>query len=94
MERVEFEEQAEAFREKMLAQQDLPMEERTFPESTEEWPHIDAVVTCRTPGCPVEGQPYQVRLAVPVNGIYQAACHPCGQQHTEIIAEFDDGPVN
>ncbi|MCE7081171.1 hypothetical protein [Streptomyces sp. ST2-7A] len=94
MKHTEFEEQAEEFREEMLVQQNLPEGERAYPESTEEWPHIDAVATCRTEGCPVEGQPYPVSLPVPVNGIYQAVCGRCGQQHTELIAEFDDGPVN
>lgn len=42
------------------------------------WPHVDLIATCKTPGCPVEGVSFDVRLAENVDGSYICECAQCG----------------
>lgn len=49
-----------------------------------EWPSVPHVVTCRTPGCPREGDPIEVDLHENVDGVFRAVCGPCGQPHTDM----------
>ncbi|MFI2761408.1 hypothetical protein ACH5A3_21440 [Streptomyces echinatus] len=43
----------------------------------EEWPTVEADVTCRTPGCPVEGVAFRVTMYRNVDGSLRAQCGRC-----------------
>ena len=45
----------------------------------EEWPSVQAEVTCRTSGCPAEGRAHVVTVHENVDGSYAVECGPCGQ---------------
>jgi hypothetical protein len=93
MRRAEHEKRAAEFRGRLAAIGARPAGERVWPELAE-WPTVDATATCRTPDCPAEGVAFAVRLHVNADGVYRAACGCCNQQHTELYAGYDDGPVN
>lgn len=42
------------------------------------WPTVERVATCRTPGCPAEGQGHLVALQENVDGVLRAVCGRCG----------------
>lgn len=52
----------------------------------EEWPSIQADVTCRTPGCPVEGIPFRATLYENLEPpTYRAHCGRCHTPNDDIV---------
>jgi hypothetical protein len=51
----------------------------------DEWPTVTADITCRTPGCPVEGVTYRVPMPESVDGVYRAACVQCNTPNDDIV---------
>lgn len=53
--------------------------------SLEEWPSVEADVTCRTPGCVVEGVAFRATLFENVDNIYRAQCGRCHTPNDDIV---------
>jgi hypothetical protein len=51
----------------------------------DEWPSVQADVTCRTPGCPVENQPFRATLFENADGIFRAYCGRCHTPNDDIV---------
>ena len=51
----------------------------------DEWPTVEADVTCRTPGCPVEGVTYRITMYVNADGILRAHCGRCNTPNDDIV---------
>ncbi|WP_225825589.1 hypothetical protein [Streptomyces naphthomycinicus] len=51
----------------------------------EEWPTVDADVTCRTPGCPVEGITFRVTMYRNADNVLRAHCGRCLTPNDDII---------
>lgn len=52
----------------------------------DEWPSTEADVTCRTPGCPVEGLAFRVTLYVNAEPpVYRAFCGRCNTPNDDIV---------
>lgn len=59
----------------------------------EEWPGVDAVLVCRTVGCPAEGEQVQARVGENVDGVFRAGCGGCQQEITELWVDEAHTPL-
>lgn len=80
----EYQALAEAFRQQL--------QNGDFPEDPDDWLSLEATVTCRTPGCPVQDAPRTARVYEQADGVYRVVCGGCSRI-PEVVATFDDGPV-
>jgi hypothetical protein len=48
------------------------------------WPRRQLVFTCATPGCKVEGIPYEVSTPENVDGVIRSECGQCNKTHEDI----------
>lgn len=55
-----------------------------WPEA-DEWPKAEADVTCRTPGCPVEGVTFRVTMYRNADGVLRAHCGRCNTPNEDIV---------
>lgn len=51
----------------------------------DEWPTVLADVTCRTPGCPVEGVPFRTTMYRNADGVLRAHCGQCNTPNDDIV---------
>lgn len=61
-----------------------PDENGDWPEA-DEWPTVEADVTCRTPGCAVEGVTYRVGMYRNTDGTLRAYCGRCNTANEDIV---------
>lgn len=92
MKKADYERRAARFRGELAEQAARPRGEQQFPEDVSAWPSVAVVAECRTPGCPVAGRRFEVELHENADGIYRAVCGRCGQPHTHLVPQYDDGP--
>jgi hypothetical protein len=50
----------------------------------DQWPTVQASVTCHTSGCAVEGVPFEVELGKNVDGVLRCVCGHCEKAVTDI----------
>lgn len=93
MRRAEHEQRAEAFRQRLAAEADKPPGQQEWPDLSD-WVTIEVTATCRTAGCSMQDTGVAVVLHENGDGVYRAVCGRCGQPHTDLVADFDDGPAN
>lgn len=64
----------------------IQMDENGDWPTPEEWPSIEADVTCRTFGCPVDGVAFRVTLYANAEPpVYRAACGRCNTPNDDIV---------
>lgn len=92
MKKAEHDKRAARFRAELAEQAAKPRDEQQFPEDVSAWPSVRATAECRTPDCPVAGTRFEVELHENGDGYYRAVCGRCGQPHTHLVPQYDDGP--
>lgn len=80
---------ANGFRSRMLAEIEKPENEQCLPDP-DEWPSLDVLVTCHTPGCPVEGMTTWANVSEPIDGVYRVICGRCQKTVTDIDPMLED----
>lgn len=51
----------------------------------DEWPTVEADVTCRTPGCPVKNVTYRITMYRNADGVLRAHCGRCNTPNDDIV---------
>jgi hypothetical protein len=78
MKRSEYEIQAPAFRESLLAQASKPQSEQKWPP-VDEWLTVEGTSTCTTPNCVAVGVAFPVTLHENADGVFRGQCGNCNQ---------------